>query len=39
MRVWRILSELFEKRNHPFIVKSKAEIAPPRTHLRAGKPT
>jgi hypothetical protein len=40
IRVLReFLNEMFEVRNHPFIVKSKAEIAPPRTHPRAGKPT
>jgi hypothetical protein len=33
------LSELFEVRNHPFIVKSRAEIAPPIIHPRAGKST
>jgi hypothetical protein len=33
------LSELFEVRNHHFIVKSKAEIAPPIIHPRAGKST
>jgi hypothetical protein len=37
--VERILSELFEVKNHPFIVKSKVEIAPPRTHPRVGKST
>jgi hypothetical protein len=40
VRVFReVLSEVFEVRNHRFIVKSTAGIAPPRTHLRVGKPT